>query len=203
MGNEAACKLRYEGKTFSGKALLETTEILFRGETRLKIPFPAITKLQARDGELYVQTKDGLAVFAIGVQAEKWREKIAKPKTLIEKLGVKPGETVSLMGEFPADFVASLKKHGAAIAAGKSAKDARWQLLAAESRQDLQRVRTLANGPKGAVALWIVYPKGQTAITESDVRSSGLSAGLTDIKVTSFSPTHTALKFVVPKAKRG
>lgn len=203
MGNEAACKLRYEGKTFSGKALLETSEILFRGETRLKIPFPAITKLQARNGELLVQTKDGLAVFAIGEQAEKWREKIAKPKTLIEKLGVKPGESVSLRGEFPPDFVASLKKHGAAIAQDNSAKNAGWQFLAVESKQNLQRVRSVASGLKGAAALWIVYPKGQTAITESDVRSSGLNAGLTDIKVASFSPTHTALKFVVPKAKRG
>jgi hypothetical protein len=202
MGNEAACKLRYEGKTFSGKALLETSEILFRGEMRLKIPFPAITKLEARDGELYVRTKEGLAVFAIGAQAEKWREKIAKPKTLIEKLGVKPGECVSLIGEFPAEFVASLKKHGAAMQEGKAGNDAAWYFLAGESKKDLQRVRSVASGLKGAAALWIVYPKGQTAITESDVRSSGLNAGLTDIKVASFSPTHTALKFVVPKAKR-
>jgi hypothetical protein len=203
MGNEAACKLRYKGKTFSGKALLETAEILFRGETRLKIPFPAISKLQARDGELHIETKEGLAVFTIGAQAEKWREKIANPKTLIEKLGVKPGEAVSLIGEFPADFVSSLKKHGATIARDKTAKDAAWYFLAGESQKDLQRVRAVANGLKGAAALWIVYPKGQTAITESDVRASGLSAGLTDIKVASFSPTHTALKFVVPKAKRG
>ena len=202
MGNEATCKLRYEGKTFSGRALLETSEILFRGEKRLKIPFPAITKLQARDGELHVQTKEGLAVFAIGAQAEKWREKIAKPKTLIEKLGVKPGEAVSLIGEFPADFVVGLKKHGAAMQEGKTGKDAAWHFLAGESKKDLQRVKNVASELKGAAALWIVYPKGQTAITESDVRSSGLSAGLTDIKVASFSPTHTALKFVVPKEKR-
>lgn len=202
MGNEAACKVRYEGKTFSGKALLETAEILFRGETRLKIPFAAITKVQAHDGELHVATKEGLAVFAIGAQAEKWREKIAKPKTLIEKLGVKAGETISLIGDFPADFVASLKKHGATIVQGKSRKDAEWQFLAAESQLNLQRLKSLAKGLKGAAALWIVYPKGQTAIRESDVRSSGLKAGLTDIKVASFSPTHTALKFVVPKAKR-
>lgn len=202
MGNEAACKLRYEGKTFSGKALLETSEILFRGETRLKIAFPSITKLQVRDGELYVQTKDGLAVFALGKQAEKWREKIANPKTLIEKLGVKPGEVVSLTGHFPPDFVASLEKHGATVVRDKTAKDGSWYFLAAESREHLQRTKRLAGSLNGAAALWIVYPKGQTSITESDVRSAGLSAGLTDIKVASFSPTHTALKFVVPKAKR-
>jgi len=202
MGNEAACKLRYENKTFSGKALLETSEILFRGETRLKIPFPAITKVRVRDGELRVQTKEGLAVFALGKQAETWREKIANPKTLIEKLGVKPGEAVSLAGEFPADFVASLKKHGAAVAEDKRAKNAAWYFLAAESRENLQRMKRLAGLLTGGAALWIVYPKGQRSITESNVRSAGRSAGLTDIKVASFSPTHTALKFVVPMEKR-
>jgi hypothetical protein len=202
MGNEAPCKLRFEGKTFSGKALLETSELLFRGDTRLKIPFPSITALQARDGELHVSTKGGLAVFTLGAQAEKWREKIANPKTLLQKLGVKPGETVSLIGEFPADFLLSLKKQDTAIVEGKAPKGAPWYFLAAESRQHLQRVKSTATLLGGAAALWIVYPKGQTSITESDVRSAGLQAGLTDIKVTSFSSTHTALKFVLPKAKR-
>ena len=202
MGNEAACKLHYAGKTFSGKALLETTEILFRGDTRLKIPFPSITAIQARDGELHVRTKDGLAIFDLGPQAEKWREKIVHPKTLLDKLGVKPGDTVSLRGEFSADFLASLKKHGAVIAQDKTAKAAPWVFLAAESRQDLEHVKQFANLLRGAAALWIVYPKGQKSVTEGDVRSAGLKAGLTDVKVASFSATHTALKFVIPKAKR-
>jgi hypothetical protein len=202
MGNEAPCKLRFDGKTFSGKALLETSEILFRGDTRLKIPFPSITALQARDGELHVRTKDGLAVFTLGPQAEKWREKIANPKTLLQKLGVKPGETVSLIGEFPADFLLGLKNQDAAIVEGKIAQGAPWCFLAAESRQNLQRVKAIANSLAGAAALWIVYPKGQTSITESNVRCAGLQAGLTDIKVARFSSTHTGLKFVLPKAKR-
>jgi hypothetical protein len=202
MGNEAQCKLRFDGKTFSGKALLESSEILFRGDTGIKISFPSIIALQARDGELHVRTKDGLAIFTLGPQAEKWCEKIANPKTLLQKLGVKPGETVSLIGEFPADFLLSLKKQDAAIVEGKIPKGTPWYFLAAESRQNLQRVKAIANSLAGAAALWIVYPKGQTSITESDVRSAGLQAGLTDIKVASFSSTHTALKFVLPKAKR-
>lgn len=202
MGNEAACKLHYAGKTFAGRALLETAEILFRGETRLKIPFPSITTIQARDGELHVRTKEGLAIFDLGPQAEKWCEKIVNPKTLLDKLGIKPGDAVSLRGEFSADFLASLKKHGAVTAHDKTAKSVPWVFLAAESRQDLQHVKALANSLSGAAALWIVYPKGQKSVTEGDVRSAGLKAGLTDVKVASFSATHTALKFVIPKSKR-
>ena len=202
MGNEAPCKLRYDGKVFTGKALLETSELIFRGETRLKIPFLEIRALWAQDGELHVDTKGGTAVFVLGPLAEKWRHKIANPKTVLEKLGVKPGDMVSLIGKFPPDFVSSLKKNGAVVALDAMPEDAAWYFLAAETRRDLSRVKTLAQALRGAAALWIVYPKGQSSITESDVRSAGLKAGLTDIKVASFSQTHTALKFVIPKAKR-
>jgi hypothetical protein len=54
--------------------------------------------------------------------------------------------------------------------------------------------------PDGAI--WVVYPKGVTAIREIEVLNAGREAGLKDVKVASFSPTHTALKFVVPIEKR-
>ena len=51
-------------------------------------------------------------------------------------------------------------------------------------------------------ALWIVYPKGKQEIKEVEVIEAGRAAGLVDVKVVKFSETHTALKFVRPKAKR-
>jgi hypothetical protein len=66
MGNEAVCTLRSEGKTFFGKALLETSGIVFRGETRLKIPFSSIKSALAKDGDLHIRTADALSVFELG-----------------------------------------------------------------------------------------------------------------------------------------
>src|SRR5467141_5325739 len=100
MGNEASCKVLFGKQESQGKALLETSEILFRGDFRLKIPFSTIQSVKAVDGELRLQTADGLAVFQLGATAEKWRDKILHPKSRIEKLGVKPGAKVSLLGEF-------------------------------------------------------------------------------------------------------
>lgn len=51
-------------------------------------------------------------------------------------------------------------------------------------------------------ALWMVYLKGQKAITEGDVLAAGRKAGWKDVKVVGFSETHTALKFVLPLATR-
>ena len=76
MGNEATCKVRFGKQVSEGKALLETTEILFRGEFRLKIPFSTLKSAKAVDGELRLQTAEGVAVFYLGAAAEKWRDKI-------------------------------------------------------------------------------------------------------------------------------
>jgi hypothetical protein len=202
MGNELACTVIHDGNSLSGKALLETTELLFRGETRLKIAFGSITSVNAQDGDLHVRTKEGLAVFRLGPQAEKWCYKITNPKSLVEKLGVKAEQLVSVVGKFPAEFIESLEKQKCIISKGKIPKGVALIFLSASEKQNLRSLPAIRKSIQGATALWIVYPKSTKTITESDVRSTGLKAGLVDVKVVSFSPTHTALKFVLPVAKR-
>ena len=202
MGSELVCKLRRGGRSYFGKALLEASEILFRGSTRVKIPTSSIKAIQAKDGELHIRTSDGLTVLELGQNAEKWLNRIVNPKSLIEKLGVQPGQSVALQGKFSGVFLDDLKNHGAVVARRKTTLRTPWIFLAAESLQDLRRVGVIARAMQGAMALWVVYPKGQKSISGSDVRSAGLQSGLTDIKVASFSSTHTALKFVIPKSKR-
>jgi hypothetical protein len=203
MGNEVNCTVTRAGKPSTGRALLETSEIVFRGEgVRFKIPFSSIRELRAGEGKLRLRTKSGGYTFHLGARAQKWREKIARPKSLIDKLGVKSGERVTLIGRFGLAFSAGLRKHGAKFATPKASVPPHWIFFAADSREDLADVKRVARSVRGTTALWIVYPKGQKHIREADVRAWGLAAGLTDIKVTSFSPSHTALKFVVPKAKR-
>ena len=201
MGQELACSVLSNGKLHRGKALLESNEILFRGDLRLKIPLTSIEKMEAAAGKLRVRTKDAFYVFDLGPKAEKWRDRITNPKSLLDKLGVKPGDSVSLQGSFSADFLVDLKQRGAVITHEKSPAPS-WIFLAADSLADLAGVKSAASSLRNCAALWIVYPKGQKPITEHDVRGAGLRCGLTDVKVASFSSTHTALKFVIPIANR-
>ena len=48
MGNEVTCKIQFGKQQSEGKALLETSEILFRGDFRLKIPFSTIKSVTPR-----------------------------------------------------------------------------------------------------------------------------------------------------------
>ena len=202
MGQELACTARWAGKSARGKGLLETAEIIFRGEERLKIPFTAIRGMEAKDGELRLKTADGLVIFELGQRAEKWREKIANPKSVLEKLGVKPGEPVAVFGKLDAEFLKKLKEQKSAVAAGKIADGIDWIFCAAATRAGLGEIRRIAAKMKGSPALWVVYPKGKKSITESDVMGAGRTEGLKDVKVVGFSATHTALKFVIPVEKR-
>ncbi len=202
MGNEAKCIVRFGKQQSEGKALLETSEVLFRGDFRLKIPFSSIKSARAVDGELCLQTPEGLAIFKLGGAAAKWCDKILHPKSRLEKLGVKPGAKVSLLGDFEERFLQELSGQTDPVAKSELAADSEWIFLAAASQKELAQVSKLAKSLKGAAALWIVYPKGRKDITENDVLAAGHKAGLKDVKVVGFSATHTALKFVIPVERR-
>ena len=197
------CAVRANGQRAEGKALLETTEIIFRSDSlRLKIPFAQMKSVKAVDGELRVQSAEGAVVFEVGPQAEKWAHKILNPKSRMEKLGVKEGANVTVIGKLEAEFEAELTKVTPGFVRGAIAKDTEFIFLTAETEKELARATNIARVMRGGAALWIVYPKGRKDITENRVLSVGRKAGLKDVKVVGFSPTHTALKFVLPIGKR-
>jgi len=203
VGNEVTCVARIDGKKDEGKALLETSELIFRGaECRVKIVFSDIKSVMAAGGELRIRAKSGEFAFEIGAAAEKWREKILHPKTRAEKLGVKVGMQVAVVGDADEAFAKELKQSKAQIVKGNADASADLVFWFVNEKGGLSGTGKVAKKLEGAAGLWIVYPKGKKEITENDVLSAGRKSGLKDVKVVGFSPAHTALKFVIPVEKR-
>jgi hypothetical protein len=203
MGQEIHCKARVGKTVAEGKALLESTELIFRGaDLRLKIPFRQMTSIGVTDGWLRVESPDGPAAFELGTQAAKWADKIKNPKSLVDKLGVKAGMRASLVGIRDDNFLRDLSRRTSDIANGKPAKDSDLIFFGAERTEALEKLCDLSRSMKPNGAIWVVYPKGRKDITEADVFAAGKRAGLVDVKVASFSATHTALKFVIPVKNR-
>src|SRR6185295_10254427 len=98
MGSEARCILRIGRKKLEGEALLESKELIFRGDERLKIPFSEIRSVIADHGTLEITWSGGVAAFDVGAVAERWAAKIRSPKSRLDKLGVKPGQVVAVIG---------------------------------------------------------------------------------------------------------
>ena len=203
MGSEASCTARFKGKTAAGKARLETEILQFRGgEMKLSIPFKQMSKVAARAGTLSVTFPDGTATFDLGAAAPKWADKILHPPSRLMKLGAKPEWRAAAIGIEDADFLRELEGAVAALSVGRIAKDYDAIFFGANREVDLARLETLKASLKSNGVLWIVRPKGRPEISEMAVMRAGKAAGLVDVKVVRFSPTHTAEKFVIPVANR-
>src|SRR5262249_43539066 len=110
MGREATCRARWGGRSGEGRALLEADELVFRGAFRVKVPLAAITRVAAKAGALALSWPGGTLTLALGASADAWADAIANPRSLVDKLGVKPGLAVVLVGRFDAEFRARVAK---------------------------------------------------------------------------------------------
>jgi hypothetical protein len=196
MGLEATCTAVFKRARSEGQAQLETDFILFRGDFRVKLPFAAIARVSVVDGTLSLESADGTLALQLGPLAEKWATKISKPKSLVEKLGIKPESLVSVVGLRDGDLVQQLEAAGAQVRLGRAAKGSQTIIVAVNTADDLRRFSTLLPSLAAGGAFWSIRPKGQPDVSEANVRAAAKAAGLTDVKVARVSDTHTAEKFV-------
>jgi hypothetical protein len=201
MGLEKKCVAWLDGQVSEGKCQLESEHLSFRGEFKVTIPFASIRHLNAGEGKLSVAFNAGTLILDLGSAATQWAEKIKKPKSLLEKLGIKDGIKVNIQGVRNKEFLKQLKQQKVDVSK-KLSKGSELILLQVDSKNELDGVNAAAKNLAPNGALWIVYPKGKDEIKQDDIFKAGKSAGLVDVKVVSFSPTHTALKFVIPVSKR-
>ncbi len=161
-----------------------------------------MTSVEAKSGELVVVWPEGEAAFALGKDAEKWALKVRYPRGLLDKLGVKPGARVAIVGDLPGDFLKDLRGRTDDVARGRPKQDTDLVFVAMSDPKDLGRLAALRTAIKPAGGIWVVWPKGRRAFREDDVRAAGPGAGLVDVKVVSFSDTLSGLKMVIPVAQR-
>src|SRR3954451_19369024 len=108
MGQELRCTARHDGRSSAGRLLLETDELIFRGDFRLVVPYRSVSRVRAQDGVLGLAFAAGTAEFDLGEQAERGAKRISNPKSRLDKLGVKPGQRVAVLGIADEDFGAEL-----------------------------------------------------------------------------------------------
>lgn len=123
-------------------------------------------------------------------------------RSLLDKLGIKSGQRVSVMGVESAEFLPELAARIPDYLRGEIAGNSDLIFFSAETVKDLSRLKPMASSIQKAGAIWVVYPKGQKHIREIDVIAAAKSVGLVDNKVCSFSSTHTALRLCIAIAKR-
>jgi hypothetical protein len=204
MGAEAKCRARVGNKTVEGTARLETDALRFRGgEVRIAIRFESIAKLAVADRSLVVTTNEGTTWFELGpAAAARWMDKIRNPPSRLQKLGAKADWRVAAIGIDDEVFLGELRAAAAQLSIGRVSGRCDAIFFGATAEGQLTRLNRLRRALKPNGALWVVRPKGRPEISERAVMAAGKAAGLVDVKVVSFSPTHTAEKFVIPLSNR-
>ena len=129
------------------------------------------------------------------------REEFISTRSRIDKLGVKSGSEVLVLGvEADCAFMDELRDRAIVRTGGNRPMDMIFALF--RHRNDLRRLRSLVPRLKSGGVLWTLRPKGSNDLSEAEMRQAGLDAGLVDVKVVSFSDVLTAEKFVIPLARR-
>jgi hypothetical protein len=194
MGREARCAVSHDGQQAEAKALLETDELIVRSPFRLTVPRAGIRSATAAGEALEVVYDGGSLTLRLGErEAAKWASDIANPKTLADKLGVKHGQRVRLVGAADAGLVGA----GHLVADG----DADVVFLAAETPAALEQIASLRDQIARDGAIWVIRPKGRHDLTEGMI-AAGRGAGMHDIKIARISATHSGMKFVIPVEQR-
>lgn len=206
MGLEAACTLRTDRDRFAVKAHLNTDRLELRGGHRLDLPFSSVVSgVVHANGTLHLKHTGGdmVLLFADGASAAKWLEKIRSPKSLVDKLGLKPQSRVGIIRVEDPEFLRQAAARLTTAPVTKLAKALDFIFYGADTAAQLAKLKSLKTRLQPAGAIWVVSLKGKAAtIKDTDVMKAARAAGLVDNKVCSFSATHTALKLVIPKDQR-
>ncbi len=125
------------------------------------------------------------------------------PRSLQEKLGIKPGMTVALLNA-PEDYTQTLGPLPVSIKIKRSLKGGNFDFTQFFTRSlaDLVgEIEPLKAAMKQSGMLWISWPKKtsgvSTDLNENIVRDFVLEQGLVDIKVCAVDEVWSGLKFVV------
>ncbi len=122
---------------------------------------------------------------------------------LLDKLGIRPGMRVALIDIEDDSIRSLLADRTSDVTEGWPLPDTDVVLLGADSTDALAPLEELATRIRPNGAIWVVSRKGKAAtLRDVEVIEAAKSAGLVDNKVASFSATHTALRLVIPVARR-
>jgi hypothetical protein len=200
MGREAICDCTFADSTAEVKALLESDELILRGNIRMRAPLHALRDVRVESDFLCFNLGEHPIQLRLGAAAAKsWAKKInTPPPSLADKLGI-TGKTVRTIGPISDRSLDSALNAAALVRAQNpdliiACIDTPESLTATLREAKAQLARS--------IPIWLVYHKGPGhPLKESAIRTTLRAEGLMDTKVASVSAELTALRFNHPESR--
>lgn len=197
MGREALIYAEAGSDAGEVRVLLESSELVLRGQVRRKFPRDRIEGVRVADGLLIFECDGEEVSLHLGPRASSWADAIATPPpTLRDKLGLARGAKALLVGE--------LDDQALTDAVGPSLVDdpAEASLLVARIRgtADVQAVIE-AEARLPGTPVWMIYGKGSgVRFGDAQVRIAMRAAGFRDSKSSAVSERLTATRYGRPRS---
>lgn len=122
-------------------------------------------------------------------------------RSLLDKLGIKPGMRVALVAFEDDAFEAEMTERGAEVCPPQPGLDMVFYRAAMPA--ELERIAELRTYIRDDGAIWVLRGKGaDRTVREVDIIDAGKAFGLVDNKIASFSDTLAAMRLVVPLSLR-
>jgi hypothetical protein len=199
MGQEAKVRARIEGRETEGRLYLESDQLLFRdGDRRPAIAVADVKGARANGGTLALAVGHKQYVFDIGVAAQRWADRISNPRTLVQKLGVRPDSALAYVGARDAELLAELERAPTNVAKKRTPGDYDLIFVGIEKPADLDLLAGLDASIRSNGGVWVIFPKGRPDLKAEIIIPKARSSGLVDTKVARVSDRLTGMKFVIP-----
>lgn len=202
MGTVVEGSVTVGGQKVNCKADFASDHVTFSGGRRGEVPYSRIEVLGTAKGLLKLRVDGALMEFPLGDKVDRIANKVRRPPTLMDKLGVKPDLAVAVIGVEAKPFLAELEAAVPDYQHGEPARPVDLLFLGVRSVDQLERIASLVDVVAPDGGLWVVYPKARSTLRESHVLEAGRAAGLKDVKVARISQDLTALRFAHPKSDR-
>jgi hypothetical protein len=195
MGREAHCVCQCGNEQGTVHALLESRDIILRGDLRRRLPIDTLTDLRAAaDGLHFTSGAEAVCLHLDAPEAAAWARKITTPPpSLRDKLGIRPDTKAVLFGDLQVPEIE------AALAGSRTAAaaDAELAIALVADADDLAGALRAHRKLRAGVPLWIVHPKGRgVPFGETAVRTALRGAGYIDTKVAAVSARFTATRYM-------
>lgn len=209
MGYETKCKARVTDASGTVReadctALIETDELIIRGEARVRVARTAIQRVAVRAGVLTITAPTATIALSLGSDAAaRWKKKIEEPpKRLIDKLDVKADAKVWLFDVDDDTLIGELSERTSAITRGRAASNCDVVFVDVDSERELTRIERARDATTESGAVWVIHRKGPAGVKDTTIFGAAKSLGLVATKVARISDRDTAEKLVRPLASR-
>jgi hypothetical protein len=201
MGREAVCTCDWAGTVAEVRALLETTELILRGDIRKRVAFQKIEGVKVQsDGLCFTVGTERVQLVLGDSVAAQWAATITgPPASLARKLGITSTTVVRTIGSIDDENL----KAALAEAARVSSEGANLIVACVDTPEFLKTaLKQAEDALANSIPIWIVYAKGPGhALSEGAIRTLLRANGLMDTKVASVSSALTAMRFSKAQAR--